>query len=88
MPVSELLAVHTSRELTEWMAYERAYGPLDSAWRDSKIAEIHELLQSLIHVEANAHSDGKSSDTKPQDVVRPNGLWKDFMKRRNRGEFD
>jgi hypothetical protein len=70
------------------MAYEREYGPIDNTWRDGKIAEMHELLQSLVHIQSNIGSDGKSPDTHPQEVVRPGDLWRDFVRRSNRGDFD
>lgn len=34
-----------SDELGEWMAYERAYGPLDTKWSDGALIAIYEQLQ-------------------------------------------
>jgi hypothetical protein len=34
-----MLAIHTSRELAEWEAYERFAGPIDDSWRDEQLAQ-------------------------------------------------
>lgn len=49
MPVGELLARTTSAELTEWQAYEVAYGPVGPAYRDSALADLIDLIQQLIY---------------------------------------
>ncbi|WP_432001233.1 hypothetical protein [Streptomyces sioyaensis] len=51
MPVRQVLASVTSRELAEWVAYERAYGPIDLMWTNETLAQIHELLQNLLYVQ-------------------------------------
>lgn len=48
MTVDEMLERITSPELTEWEAYERAYGPLGSVYSENKLAELHELMQALL----------------------------------------
>lgn len=45
MTVAELLSRISSWELSEWMAYEDATGPLDNRWRDDMLARIHECIQ-------------------------------------------
>lgn len=41
-----MLARIDSRELAEWEAFERAFGPLDYSWRDDMLARLHEIMQS------------------------------------------
>lgn len=45
MPVKELLATHTSRELREYMAYEIHAGPLGDTFTRDRVQEMHYLLQ-------------------------------------------
>lgn len=45
MTVAQLLSCISSRELTEWQAYEQATGPLGSRYSDDVLAAIHEQLQ-------------------------------------------
>lgn len=47
MTVGQLLASIDSRELTEWMAFEQAYGPVDDGYANDTLAAIHEQLQSI-----------------------------------------
>ena len=47
MTVAELLSTVDSFELTEWQAYEQAFGPLGNAYSDDVLAAIHEQLQTL-----------------------------------------
>lgn len=61
MPVGELLARTTSAELTEWMAYEQATGPLGPERAD-------QLVAMLCAVVANANR-GKGRKAKPKDFV-------------------
>jgi hypothetical protein len=34
-----------SYELTEWMAFERAFGPMGTEWRDYALGAIYQQLQ-------------------------------------------
>lgn len=43
----EMLACIDSPEIAEWMAFERAFGPIGHEWRDEMLASIHEQLQML-----------------------------------------
>jgi hypothetical protein len=47
MTVAELLDRMTSREISEWQAYEQATGPLGHAYMEEALASIHEQLQML-----------------------------------------
>lgn len=40
-----MMASMTAREYKEWEAYERATGPLDSAYEREMMAQLHELTQ-------------------------------------------
>lgn len=45
-----LLSRISSYELSEWMAYEKAAGPLGRQYSDDMLANIHEILQSLLRL--------------------------------------
>jgi hypothetical protein len=60
------------------MAYERAFGPIDGAWRDDVIAEMHELLQAILQV----NSDG--DDMRVKRVTRPGEMWEAYKARKLR----
>lgn len=47
-----MIASMSSRELAEWIAYERATGPLGPQWRDEAAAALHEQLQVLCAISA------------------------------------
>lgn len=47
MPVADVLACHTSQELTRWYAYEEAYGPIDNSYVNARLAQIQELLMQV-----------------------------------------
>lgn len=36
-----------SYELAEWMAYERAFGPINNEWRDNATSAIYSQLQLM-----------------------------------------
>jgi hypothetical protein len=74
----------TARELTEWQAYERFAGPLNGNWRDEALAQINEIMQSLVHITASVNSTGGSPETKPQRVVRPWEIADQMEKQTNR----
>jgi hypothetical protein len=54
MPVRELLATHTARELSEWQAFDRVHGFGDARLEDV-LAAIHEQLQLTNHLLGAAH---------------------------------
>lgn len=55
----------SSRELTEWMAFEREEGPIGPRWRDEMLAAIHEQLQRLSHLQGAAHFTDKKHRKNP-----------------------
>lgn len=79
--------MHSSREMSEWMAYEKAFGPIDDEWRDSTLAEIHELLQHIRHINsASSAQNGTSPETIPQHKTRPHELYEEYKRRLARGD--
>ena len=72
MTVSELLARIDSYELSEWVAYERAFGPLGSEWRDETLASVQEQLQMSNWLYGEAHWEDNPIEIEPWP--RPAGL--------------
>lgn len=80
MPVAELLARTSSRELSEWMAYERVTGPLDTRLRGDMSAGI--IAATVVN------ANGAKKKAKPSDFIptwfkrkkTPNEIWADIMK--------
>lgn len=80
MPVAELLARTSSRELSEWMAYERVSGPLDVRLRNEIAAGI------IAATVANAN--GAKKKAKPSDFLpvwykrkkTAREIWQDVVK--------
>lgn len=40
-----MMARISARQFNEWMAYEKAFGPLDDLWVKEMLSQLHELLQ-------------------------------------------
>lgn len=79
MPVRELLARTSSRELTEWMAYERISGPLDIRLRGEISAAI---VAATVH-NSNSKKRAKVSNFLPTWFKRrksPQEIWQDVLK--------
>jgi hypothetical protein len=78
MPVDEVLARHTSRELAEWEAYERHAGPVDRSYDSEALANIHEQLQYMNRLLGAAHFTDKKNPNnpapEPERYPRPNEL--------------
>lgn len=80
MPVRELLSRTSSRELTEWMAYERVTGPLDSRLRTDIAAGI---VAATVHNAQGAKRKAKPSDFLPTWFKRRKSaaeLWQEVLK--------
>lgn len=78
MPVRELLARTSSRELTEWLAYEKVSGPLDVRYRMDVSAGV---VAATVH-NANAKKKAKITDFMPRWFKRrktPEQIWQDVM---------
>lgn len=75
------LARISSLELTEWAAYERAYGPINDRWRDDVLAMIHEALQQIMRLQGAAHftSEKRKNNPvpEPKKIPRPWNLYGD-----------
>lgn len=71
MSVRQLLHSMDSAEISEWQAYERAFGPLDHAYGDDMLARIHEQLQLLTHVQGAAGAGKDNPIPAPKRVPRP-----------------
>lgn len=46
MPVDEMLTRMSSFELSEWFAFEQAFGPLDGLWEGEMLRALHVQLQA------------------------------------------
>jgi hypothetical protein len=80
MPVRELLARTSSRELTEWIAFEKVTGPLDSRLRTDIAAGI---VAATVHNAQGAKRKAKPSDFMPTWFKRrksPAEIWQDVLK--------
>lgn len=80
MPVRELLARTSSRELSEWMAYEKITGPLDARLRGDIAAGI---VAATVANSAGAKRKAKPADFIPQWFKRrktPREIWQDVLK--------
>lgn len=80
MPVGEVLARHTSRQLAEWEAYERFAGPIDRSYDREALAGIHEQLQYMNRLLGAAHFTDKKNPNnpvpEPEHYPRPHELYK------------
>lgn len=76
--VTELLSGITAYELTEWEAYERAFGPLGPQYSDNALAEIHEELQKICYVlgAVNTGKDQENPVPEPRPVPRPHEMYR------------
>jgi hypothetical protein len=54
--VNELLTSLSSRELADWIAYERVAGPIGDGWMSEAVASINELIQQLVILTAQDKS--------------------------------
>ena len=80
MPVRELLARTTSRELSEWMAYEKVTGPLDLRLRTEIAASI---VAATVHNASGTKTRAKAADFMPTWFRRRRTvkeLWQDVMR--------
>lgn len=70
----------SSRELTEWMAYEYHAGPLGTEWIGETLSGIHEQLQLLNYMFGQAkftdknHKQGPAP--KPEEYLRPEEVFR------------
>lgn len=64
-----------SREYSQWMAFERAHGPIGNEWSDEALAAIQEQLQQLSYLLSQAKFTDKTHRRgpvpKPERFPRP-----------------
>ncbi|MGI5347043.1 phage tail assembly protein T [Streptomyces sp. CA-250714] len=80
MTVRELLARISSRELTEWQAYEKITGPLDTRLRGDIQASV---ISATVANSQSTHARAKPADFMPDWDKRkktPEELWAAAMK--------
>jgi hypothetical protein len=75
--VDRMMASMSARVYSEWEAYERATGPLDSAYEREMMAQLHELIQlNNLLTGAQVTKKGKKNPAgKFQKVRRPEDIW-------------
>lgn len=65
----------SSYELSQWMAFERAHGPIGSEWSDEALAAVQEQLQQLSYLLSQAKFTDKTHRKgpvpKPERFPRP-----------------
>lgn len=75
MSVKQLLRSMDSMEYSQWMAFERANGPIGGEWEAEVQAGIHELLQQISYLLGQAHFTDKTHRRgpvpKPEKFPRP-----------------
>jgi hypothetical protein len=90
--VEELLNRMNSRELTEWMAYERHAGPLGPQWRYELLSSLHEQLQQLNYLFSQANFTDKNKKKgpvpKPEKYPRPHESYRRQLAREREKESD
>lgn len=69
MTVGELLAVVPAYELTEWEAYERAFGPIGRHYSDEALATIADTLSILLRLYGEQFEDNPIPE--PRKYPRP-----------------
>lgn len=50
----------TSKELTEWQAYERFSGPLGTEYTNEALAQLNDHLHDLLYLTSQAHFTDKA----------------------------
>ncbi|MFT2016290.1 hypothetical protein ACMA1D_10670 [Streptomyces sp. 796.1] len=86
--MKDMLSSVSSRELAEWMAYEKVAGPVGSVHGDEILAAIHEQLGFIAHLLGAAHFSDESHPNPipaPERYPRPHELaLRAPSKKRNR----
>lgn len=55
----------SAKDLTGWYAFEKAYGPIDHSWTNELLAQVHELLQTLLYAYGGQYEDNPFPKPKP-----------------------
>lgn len=69
MPVGVMLASIPSYELSEWEAYERAFGPLGKSYTEQALAQIADTLAILLRLYGEQFEENPVPE--PQQFPRP-----------------
>jgi hypothetical protein len=73
--VKEMLHSMSSMEYSQWMAFERAHGPIGDEWSNEALAQIQEQLQQLSYLLSQAKFTDKTHRKgpvpKPERFPRP-----------------
>ena len=72
MTVRELLTKLDSREIAEWMAYERAFGPVGNMYTHATLGSIQEQLQLVAFLQGGMFEENPAPE--PQRWPRPDEL--------------
>lgn len=60
-----MLGAMSSRQVSEYMAYERIHGPIGDGWLHETISQMHEQLQSINYLLSQAHFTDKQHKKGP-----------------------
>lgn len=69
--MGEMLERMSSRELTEWAAYERVAGPVGPLYEQSLLREIHYMQQQQLHAFGSANTDKGKQNPIPKPEHLP-----------------
>lgn len=72
-----MLQVIDSHELAEWMAYEKATGPIDSRWRDVALMAICEQLRTANNL-TMVKAIGEDADVDERRLPKPEEFFRDL----------
>lgn len=76
-----------SYEISEWMAFEHAFGPIGPEYRDEALALIHDQLQLLCSMYGAVNWQDKNPVGEPKPIPRPSQV---FLKEpeKDKDEYD
>lgn len=76
------LAMHSSREVAEYLAYENVAGPLGPSYEQGMLASILELLQQINYnaVQLQLEKGSENPIPEPQHIPRPHELLAEAQK--------
>lgn len=65
-----------SYEISEWMAYEKAFGPIGPDYRDRALAAIHTQIRQLCIMYGQVHTDGDFDADDIPIIPMPDEIYK------------
>lgn len=86
--MGELLTKIDSREISEWMAYERAFGPVGDMYLYATLGSIQEQLQLVAYLQGGMYDENPAPT--PERWPRPDELLAETLddESMDREEFD